>query len=260
MTRKLPLVYALMWIVGSSLFFTGTSHLILKSYSKKQYLRKHSPEYYLSRIVQTGPQREMLSTTYLAELIQIAADPPTCIAYFNPHIAEKRLLFSPVIKQASVKLIEPDTIYIDYTVRQPWAILDDFENTAIDEQGYPFPLSPFFSPKNLPKIYLGQTQVKWNYPITDKKLSLAFSLLECSSKLPFILKKIDVEKAFADTLGARGIVLVIEDDNFPRTLRLSTKDYAQNLVNYLELRKELPQKPYTIDLRLSQLAFLKEKA
>ena len=259
MSKKIPLVQALMWIVGSTLFFTGTSHLILKSYAKKQYLRKHSPQYYLSRIVQTGPQREMLTTTYLAELIQIAADPPTPIAYFNPQIAEKKLLSSPVIKEASVKLIEPDTIYIDYTARQPLAILDDFENTAIDEPGYPFPLFPFFSPKKLPKIYLGETQIKWGYPITDKKLPLAFSILKYCSKLPFTLKKIDVEKAFADTLGARGIVLIIEDDNFPRTLRLSTKDYEQNLVNYLELRKELPQKPYTIDLRLSQLAFLKEK-
>jgi cell division septal protein FtsQ len=100
--------------------------------------------------VQTGPQKEILTTTYLAELINIAADPPTPIAYFNPQLAEKRLLASPVIKEAKVELIEPDTIYIDYTVRQPWALLRDFENTAIDEFGYPFPISPFSPPKNLP--------------------------------------------------------------------------------------------------------------
>ncbi len=259
MRKTLSIAQALMWIIGSALFFTGTSHLILKNYARKQYQRKHSPHYYLSRIVQTGPQKEMLSTTYLAELIRIAADPPTPIAYFNTQLAEKRLLASPVIKEAAVKLIEPDTIYIDYTVRQPCAVLDDFENTAIDESGYPFPLSPFFSPKNFPQIYLGDTKIKWNQPILDKKLSLAFSLLKFSSKLPFTLKRIDVEKAFAETLGTRGVVLIIEDDGFLRTLRLNTKEYEQNLGNYLELRKELPQKPYTIDLRLSQLAFLKEK-
>jgi hypothetical protein len=259
MSKKLPLANALMWIIGSALFCTGIFHLVLKSYLKKQYQKKHSPHYYLSRIVQTGPQRDMLSTTYLAELMCIAADPPTPIAYFNPSVAKKRLLSSPVIREASVKLIEPDTIYIDYTVRQPYAILDDFENTAIDEAGYPFPLFPFFSPKTLPRIYLGGAQIKWNTPILDKKLSLAFSILKFSSQFPFTLKRIDVEQAFADTLGIRGIVLIIEDDGFRRILRLSTKEYEQNLGNYLELRKELPEKAYTIDLRLSQLAFLKEK-
>lgn len=259
MKKKLSLAHALTWIIGSALFFTGISHLILKSYMRERYQRKHSQKYYLSRIVQTGPQKEMLSTTYLAELIRIAADPPTSIAYFNPQLAQKRLLSSPVIKEASVKLIEPDTIYIDYTVRQPCAVLDDFENMAIDEAGYPFPLFPFFSPKTLPQIYLGISQIKWNTPILDKKLSLAFAILKFSSKLPFTLKRIDVEKAFSETLGSRSIVLIIEDSSFQRILRLSTKEYEQNLGNYLELRKELPQKPYTIDLRLSQLAFLKEK-
>jgi len=259
MSGKLPFAYALTWIVGSALFFTGFSHLFLKSYARKQYQRKHSPHYYLSRIVQTGPQKEMLSTTYLAELIHIAADPPTPIAYFDPVLAKRRLLTSPVIKEAQVELIEPDTIYIDYTVRQPCAMLDDFENTAIDEAGFPFPLFPFFPPKNLPHIYLGETQIQWTQPLIDKKWQLAFEILKFSSKLPFTLKRIDVEKAFADSLGTRGIVLTIEDERFTRILRLNTKEYEQNLGNYLELRKELPQKPYTIDLRLSQLAFLKEK-
>lgn len=259
MSKKLPLVEALMWIVGSCLISTGVFHLCLKSYTREQYLRKYSPKYCLSRIVQTGPQKEVLSTTYLAELMAVAKDPPTQVADFNPKYAQKKLLLSPVIKEAFVKVIEPDTIYVDYTVRDPVAILDDFENTALDEESICFPLFPFFSPKKLPHIRLGISHIQWKEPILDQKLTLAFSILKFSSKLPFTLKTIDVEQAFAQTLGTRGIVMIIEDEGFERILRLNTKEYEQNLSNYLQLREEMPQKPYTIDLRLSQLAFLKEK-
>ena len=145
---RLSLVQSLLWIVGSTLFITGGTYKALKFYHNQH---KSSAHYFLCRIVQTGPQREALKTTYLAELMRISADRPVAVAAFDPAAAEKRLRYSPVIKEAEVKLIDPDTIYVDYTVRQPLAWLYDFENVALDEEGVPFPVSPFSLPKSFPK-------------------------------------------------------------------------------------------------------------
>jgi hypothetical protein len=210
---------------------------------------------YLSRIVQTGPQREALKTTYLAELMQICADHPTSVARFSPELAQKRLLSSPVIKEAQVALVKPDTIFIDYTVRQPIAWLYDFENTALDEQGYLFPVYPFFTPKNLPQVYLGIRQFYYHRPLSDQKMGLALQLLNNTKGLTPLW--IDVSKAFDNRLGHREIVVTVKERGVIRNLRLTPKNFIQELSNYLELRKQLLAEQQVIDLRIPQLAFIK---
>lgn len=258
--KKLPLVEAIAWIIGSTLFFTGGTYSILKNYTKYRHQTRADPTYYLSRIIQTGPQREALNTAYLAQLMQIAADAPINYGAFDISLAARRLCRSPVIKEATVKLIAPDTIYVDYTVRQPLAWLSDFTNVAIDEEGVPFPVTPFFSPKKLPEVYLGSDKLAWNSPIEGKEIELALSILKLISKLDFSLKRLDVSNAFAKSLGRREIVLIVEDKGFSHHLRLSLKNYPQELGNYLELCPKLPPKSHIIDLRIPQLGFIQERS
>lgn len=296
MNKKISISKALTWIIGSMLFVTGGGYSSIKTYLKYRQQVQSDPKYYLSRILQTGPQREALNTTYLAELMQVAADRPTNLKLFDPKRATLRLLQSPVIKKATVKIVKPDTVYIDYTVRQPVALLYDFSNTAVDEQGYPFPITPFFSPKKLTEIYLGVNKIAWNQPVQGKEIQLALSILKLLSelyntnnlknRLSFVIKRIDVSKAFEENLGRREIVVIVEpvsklhlDQNrhfdtsnsdskesfatdsvdhrgFFHYLRLSLKNYPQEMGNYLELCSQLPPQTQVIDLRIPQLGFI----
>jgi hypothetical protein len=256
--KKLSLVEALFWIIGSTLLITGGGGMGINRYFKYQKKRQSDPNYLINRIVQTGPQRTPLNTAYLAELMGVSVDKPTPVAYFDPAIAEKRLTASPVIKEAHVKVIEPATLYVDYAVRNPVAALYDFKNIALDEEGVPFPIAPFFTPKNLPEIYLGIRHIQYRTPLQGKQVTLALSLLKLLSSLQFPIKRLDLSKAFDPSLGKREIVLITEDRGFSRYLRLSAKDYPQELGNYLELLPKLPLKPLVIDLRIQQLGFLYE--
>lgn len=104
----------------------------------------------------------------------------------------------------------------------------------------------------------------------------------------FNVKRIDVSNAFAESYGSREVVLKTEDILhfflsgkeiqyiFPRVLRLSSKNYPQELSNYLTLRSQLlederkkidpalAQTPSVraeekaIDFRLSHLAFIEQ--
>lgn len=246
---RLSLTAALTWVVSSILLIPGAVY-------KGRLLLLPSPASYVCRIVQTGPQREALQTPYLAELIHLSADRPVTFGTFDPSIAKKQLLASPVIKEAHLKIIKPDTLYIDYTVRQPLAWLYDFDNVALDEEGTPFPITPFFSPKKLPEIYLGVKTFAWGRPLQDAKATLALTLVKMMLGLSLQVKRVDVTAAFAPGLGKREIVVILEENGFSKFLRLTPKSYAQELGNYLELRKTLPPEMQVIDLRIPQLAFI----
>jgi hypothetical protein len=251
----MKLVQSLTWIVGSALFITGGTYKGHQYYRNKQI----PAQTYLCRIVQTGPQREALKTTYLAELMRISADRPVTTASFNPAYAQKRLMSCPLIKEAKVKITAPDTVYVDYTVRQPVAWLYDFDNIALDEEGFPFPVSPFFSPKRLPEVYLGIRNFYWGRPLKERNAQLALTILQLLNRLSLQVKRLDVSNAFQPSLGRREVVLILEEQGFTKALRLTPKNFAQELGNYLELRPKLPAVPQIIDLRIPQLAFIQEK-
>ncbi len=250
------LVKSLTWVVASALFIMGGVHKGLKLYREKHTTTLQT---YLCRIVQTGPQREALKTTYLAELMRISADRPVIVATFDPMLAQKRLLSCPIIKEAKVKLIAPDTVYVDYTVRQPIAWLYDFDNIALDEEGCPFPVSPFFTPKKLPEVYLGIKNFYWGRPLKERNAELALTILQLLNRLSLQVRRLDVSKALQPSLGRREVVLILDEQGFSKTLRLTPKNFAQELGNYLELRSQLPAASQIIDLRIPQLAFIKDK-
>jgi hypothetical protein len=252
----MKLVHSLTWIVASALFITGGTYKGFQIYRSEHV--QIAPTY-VCRIVQTGPQREALKTTYLAELMRISADRPITAASFDSAVAQKRLLSCPLIKEAKVKITASDTVYVDYTVRQPIAWLFDFDNIALDEEGYPFPVSPFFSPKRLPEIYLGIRNFYWGRPLEERNAELALTILQLLSRLSLHVKRLDVSKAFLPSLGRREVVLILEEQGFTKALRLTPKNFAQELGNYLELRPKLPPIAQIIDLRIPQLAFIQEK-
>lgn len=301
--KRLPLVTALGWIVGSVLIVTGTSYSLFKHYLKDQYIKATDPSYQVAAIVQTGPQKEILKTTYLAELMGISTDRPQSVFHFNIQNARKNLLKSPLIKDAQVKMIPPGIIYVDYTVRQPTALLGDYENIALDEEAVLFPLSPFYPPKKLPEIYLGLppfgqnyegppvSRIQWQRPLKGKQIDLALTLLKLLSELSdkglFQICRIDVSKAFAESYGMREVVVILEDETirvkegkerhfiYPRYLRLTPKNYAGELGNFLKLREQLLQKESSeikfretdsdivrapdqiVDLRVPELAYIR---
>ena len=170
----LPLWQSLAWIIASIFFVTGPSYLGFKWFLEKRREALRNPQFAIRWIIQTGPQRQALTTECLAEILQISADQPESSKNFNPKRAQERLDSCPLIASSQFKVVPPDAVFVDYTVRQPIAFLEDFENVAIDKEGYPFPFAPFFSPKNLPSLYLGvhdaaiegeRPQVQWNTPL-----------------------------------------------------------------------------------------------
>lgn len=292
MPQKLKLPIAVAWIFFATSAISGIPWNVYYFYQRYQQKRQNDPRYSIVAIYQTGPEKEVLDTGYLAELLDLSIDKPINIYAFSEKEAEKKLLLSPLIKKAKIKKLKPKAIYIDYTVRKPIFHLLDFENTLIDEEGFLFPKDPFFRKKlDLPSVYLGLDFTKSNlykHRLQGKKVSLLFCFLHLieDAKYPFTVKQIDISNAFAASFGKREIVLHIEEKefvatkkgfclcHFPKILRLSPKNYEKQLKNFLILRdkmlkdykvqvqeedikaKTLEFSPKIIDFRIDELAFI----
>lgn len=294
----IPIAKAIWIWAGSSALTLALSSTVYFFYQKSKLHRLHDTQYKIHAIIQTGPEKEPLKTAYLAELLDLSSDRPFSLYAFNLEEGEKKLTSSPLIKEAHLKKIPPDTLYIDYTVRKPLALLIDYQNIAIDPEGYLFPVAPFFSPKQLPEIYLGlppfgtqdascQKGGLWQTPLEGRAIDLAFELLQLFSESPwkeaFRIQRIDISNAYASSLGQREIVLFLEEElsmpdgrifTFPKILRLSPKGYEPQMIRFLSLRKKMIEdyrsqlspthpsstfSPRIIDLRIPQLAFVQDK-
>lgn len=261
-----------------------------------QYRYCNDNAYRIVAIIQSCSQAEPLKTSFLAEHLNLSYNRPKNLYAFNLKEAQNRFLSLPMVKEGEIKKIPPGTLYINYSLRKPIAYLADLTNTVIDSEGYPFPLKPFFTPKTLPEIYLGLygeadqeiLDHVWGKPIKHSNWQLALNLYDylhqhyCSPQTS--LKRIDVSCYHALSSGQRQIVVVFEEQLekeiegkmvlliYPEILRLDVHDYKQGLANYSVLKQQLfreapvlnnqriiRQPTTTIDLRLSQLAFIKQE-
>jgi hypothetical protein len=297
-STKLSLVCALSWIVGSTITITGSAHIFFTKCLFAKGKTVKTQDLYINSLIQTGPQREPLRSEYLAQLMNLSLDRPIKVTEFDSKRAQKDVLASPLIQEARVKVIKPSTVYIDYTVRQPIAWLYDFENLAMGKDGFVIPMHPFFPPKNLPEIYMGLSpfgqeglglhtpKIQWNVPLHGPYFETSLDLLTRLQPLArdlFRVLRIDVSRMFESSLGRREIVVILQNEIITPNredpilikhfLRLSTKNYPQELGNYIELRKKLmdddcafleknqllsqpSQLDKVIDLRLKQLAYI----
>lgn len=296
MSGKWTMRKSLFYLIGSvcatlSLSFGGYS-----AWSKHSQKKLQDEKYKVVSIIQTGPEKEALKTTYLAELLGLSTDHSISLYAIDIRQAETKLLSSPVIKSAFVKRMPPNVLYIDYEVRKPVALIADYRNTAVDAEGYLFPLTPFFSPKEIPEIYLGLPPFgadadalgrkggQWLVPLENPLWKIALDVLHFLEESPwkegFRVKRIDVSNALAPSLGQREIVLFTDEEwveyscVFPKILRISPKDYEQQLNNFFVLRRNMeeayrkqlgsittPTRFATriIDLRIPQLAFVQNQ-
>lgn len=283
----LPIRKALLWIVLSTLCISGTALIGVLYYNSIKKQRFAHPDYNIVAILQTTSDKERLKTVYFSELLNLSLDRPINLFKFNLKQAKTILLSSPLITSAHVKKIMPGTLYVDYTLRKPFAYLMDFTNTVLDHEGVPFPFNPFFTPKKLPEIYLGlddQSSISWGSQLKGIKVRLALYLVDfirenCCQDTSF-LTRVDVSHILADSHGQRQIIVMIEEGvertadqsvvSIPFVLRLGVDNYLQGLANFLALRpnileklslqsdKSVQEESIVIDLRIPELAYIKD--
>lgn len=249
------------WLTSSllALLIVSTLVLYLRFQREKRFFSSQTS---ITQIAQTGPRKEALKTDNLAEILGLAIDAPTSLSKFNCLSASKKLLECPLIKKAKVEVYDSETLYIDYTLHQPYVWISDAENLVMDREKFLFPFFPFFTPKKMTEVYLGLKSLEgvWNQPIESPATDLAFEILDSLQNHVHFVKRIDVSQAMSAHLAKREIVVMIEREGSVHFLRLTPKGYQKQLERYLALTQRVKQEgDLIVDLRLPGLAFVKQR-
>ncbi|MEX1012296.1 MAG: FtsQ-type POTRA domain-containing protein [Waddliaceae bacterium] len=235
---------AAIFIIIATLLISGGAAFAYFGIRAFYRARALDPKYHILSILQEGKGEARLETDALAEILELSQDHPTNIYLFDQEQAKKKLLNYPVISFAEVRRVKPSTISINYNTREPIAFLPEFENTAIDQSGVYFPYRPFFEPKKLPEIYLGNERAESGLEILDWITKNC-----CDETLKLCL--IDISCATSTVLGKREIVVCFEERfdkldahrhftyTAPRYLRLPAKEWKKALQRFLKLRPYL---------------------
>ena len=218
----------------------------------------------LQAIVQTGSQSggplsrkfSSLPTGFLAEALDLSTDSPIFLSHFDLEMAQERLLSTHIIENVRLKKLKPNLLFVDYILREPWAYLEDYTNTVLDAKGFFFPLIPFYSPRSLPGIYLGELAPPnlWGGQMFREQLSLAQRV---SNVLPWdTIERMDLSQAWAPSSGKREIVITLKGGTI---LRLTPKNCVQQLGYYSILKRShwnREDQRMIIDLRIPEVAYI----
>ena len=234
-------------LVSFALLCIGAFYFTLSYFERRAPLK--TP---IKVIAQTGPIKEGLKTDYLAEILDLSINNPKCL---DINEVEKIIEKSPLIKKVSASYLNPETLYIDYTLRNPIFALIDLENMALDLEGYLFPLNPYFTPKKLPELYLGlKEMISFDKPLTGKEMILATHLYSLFKEK---IIRIDLSRINESSLGKREIIIILKSPKkVTHILRLSPKRYEEQLENYRIFKKVIQDQELIIDLRVPELAYL----
>lgn len=263
-TDRVPLFTALS-ILSLSLLLTGaTFFLVVQKSTLVGRANRASQKHKIHKIIQTSSHTRALSTHILSELLGLYAEGKAPPEKISCEEALQRLLQTPYIKRAKVAFVKPDSLYIDYAMRRPMAYLGEFENAVIDSEGVIFPLSPIYSPKNLPTLYLGYTSdsldLKSHSHIDKTLLELVDHLLSLFENVGMQVESLDIARMHHESYGKREIVIrLMHAPKITHLLRLNPREVEEGLINYLtyrELHPEVIEESLVLDLRIDKLAFI----
>jgi hypothetical protein len=287
--KEISLNIAIFCIALSVAVFSGGAFTLKFGYKKWLDAKKKDPKFFISSVIQTGPQKDKIPFTYLCEILSLSQEKPVSLYQFSVKKAEKILEKDPCIKKAKVKKISPNALYLDLKLRKPVAKVYDLPGFAVDEEGIIFPI---FSDKNLPEVCFDLPKTAktfYGLKIKGKKWDIFERLHTLLAHYPFLqVSRIDLSRAEEKSLGKREIILTIQDVFridlagkevtlfFPKYLRMGYKNYSQQLANFLVLRDKIHQDyrkqvrrlgidkkqitfaPKVINMRIGELAFVEK--
>lgn len=209
----------------------------------------------IQAIIQISRSSSYVDGIFLAEVMGLSVDKPASLDLVE---AEAKLLKTSLFKKVHLKIPKPHFLLVDYEMRVPIAFLGDYTNTLMDDEGAFFPASPFYSPRLLPEIRLGSpfSSLPWEEKMESHPLAIVSEILKMLGKRADM--RIDLSDAQKPSAGQRQIIVSL---GTKRILRLTLKNYPQELSRYLILEKTiLKQDPssYVVDLRVSDMAYIQK--
>ena len=114
---KWSLKKALIFIFVVTFIMSGGSAFFVFFYKYQREERSHSHKYQVKHLIHKTSQTKRLTLSHLEEILDLSVDKPLSIYSLNLNELEERLNKYPVIQNASIHTIYPDSLYIEYLLK-----------------------------------------------------------------------------------------------------------------------------------------------
>lgn len=228
-------------ILLSTLLISGTSWGAWALYRGWIYLQEQDPRFLVRAILVKSLSEDGVKPGMIAEWLHLTAEHPYNLYAIPLKQAEKVILEQSHVKYVKVSRLPPATLLVEIELKKPIALLGEWTNRAIDVHGDVFPLLPFYTPKKLPRLFLG----------SKSQFAIAQEILEVLKEKGEPLYALDMERAEATSFGEREIVLNVGGT----LLRLDADNWREGLAKWSKL-KESGENIKIADLRIANLALV----
>lgn len=236
--ESLPIYQALLWVIISVFVFSGgpASYLFYRGIKKKNETR--NPRYLLRRVFINSPQEEHVPPDLFLHLLKDNIDRVSLYDIRLSNLEEKLMEF-PIFEKATVALSFPDALEITYQMKKPFMFLQDVENAALDQRGVLIPFHPYYSPKNLPQLYLkvDTSSLTWGSPLQSQKLQFAaevYNFLDKNFSRNWEMKSIDLQDIQNEEGRNQQFVVTLKNtaNQSEWRLKLNPKNYDAQLIRF----------------------------
>lgn len=258
MKTYLNLRQAILAILLPTLLLSGGIAAYLVFRHRQETCRRADPTYEIKAIVQRT-SGQGVSTNLLMELLDLSTDQPSNLCAFSVIHAEKKLKSWGVFKDIQISKVFPDTLVIDYKMKEPLAYLQNRSNTAISAEGDVIPFHPFYSPKKIPVVRLGQ-DLAWGDSANTDLIQLLNVIQLIRQELQHSIELVDFSEInnFNDQ-----IIIHSRFKNKNRWLRLDKSALSNQIVHYkkilptlLKWEEQNDSNVTVVDLRLPEVALI----
>jgi hypothetical protein len=262
--QKYSLEKAISIILGSIAACLVLFFCLYELFSFLKEKRIHDSRYNIVAIVTRSKTSEKIPSQIFAEILDLSADVPCNLFSFRPKKAAELLKSYGAFRKVKCRIAKPGVVIVEYELRKPYVKIADFENRALDESGqHLFPLYPFYTPKRLPELYLGE--------LDEKRVKASYEILKGVKETidsSFDIASCDTSGLFSNSANGEIVLVLEKGEAYPERffLRLSPKHWQEDLLHFKELLPHIAKaqetktkKQYIIDLRIPQIALVKSE-
>lgn len=235
---------SLFYIVLSTVMISGTSWGAWAGWQYWQWKLENDSRYPVRAIMTKSLGGEPLRPSIVAEWLNLSVTKTMNLYRLNLNEAKKKIERQLPVKRAIVSRIPPSTLMVEIEMRRPIALVGERSNIGIDEEGNVFPLVPFYTPKKLPKIFVGHRN---NFPLVVAVLKSLDKRGELGN-----VELVDAEKANALSFGERELV-ILSNGVFSRLDPAKWEDGLEKMFKLKHIEAKI------LDLRIQDLVLVTKK-
>lgn len=238
-------------IISTTAVFWVLIGLFYVVYDQQIKRKKADPQYAIQKIAIRSCTLDHMPESLLWKLLNIE-EHASLYTQSNTYY-EKQLLRCPAISSASVFLIPPDTLGVEYRLKDPVAYLGRYENLAIDGTGSCFFLYPYFVKKRLPVLDLGFGDQKNIEDLQEKlnvssKVKIGLYMIDqlhvLSKKTDLFLEDVDLSLWDEENYFRKEVVCTFAHMVFP-DIRYYVRISPQNMQRSIKILKKMLPKMIT---------------